>query len=55
MLIAGIGAACVDVDGPLVEPAAESLVVASSFEQGTICFRHILRMIQPSMAADRRR
>ena len=39
--LAAIGAACVDVDGPLVEPMAECLLVASSFEQGLINFRHL--------------
>ena len=32
--IAGIGAAAVDVYGPLVEPGAQTVVVASSFDQG---------------------
>lgn len=37
--IAGIACAAVDVDGPLVEPMGECLVIASSFDQGLICFR----------------
>ncbi|MXX24362.1 MAG: hypothetical protein F4Z82_02860 [Caldilineaceae bacterium SB0668_bin_21] len=32
--IAGIAAAAVDVGGPLVEPGAQTVVVASSFDQG---------------------
>ena len=43
--IAAIGAAC--VDGPLVEPNAESQIVASSFDQGLIVWRHILRLLDP--------
>ena len=39
---AAIACATVDVDAPLVEPMAECLVVASSFDQGLICFRHML-------------
>ena len=45
---AAIAAAAVDVDGPLVEPMAECVVVASSFDQGTIIFRHLLHFLQPS-------
>ena len=46
--VAGIAAATVDVDGPLVQPRAENIVVASSFEQGMIAFRHILSFLQPT-------
>ena len=46
--VAGIAAATVDVDGPLVAPRAENIVVASSFEQGMIAFRHILSFLQPT-------
>ena len=45
---AAIACATVDVDGPLVEPMAECLLVASSFDQGLICFRHILHFLAPS-------
>ena len=47
-LIAALGAACVDFQGPLALPAAESLIVASSFDQGLICFRHIQRLLSPT-------
>ena len=48
-LTAAIASAAVDVDGPLVEPMAECLVVASSFDQGAnSCFRHLLAFMQPS-------
>lgn len=47
-LIAAIACATVDVDGPLVEPGAESLVVASSFDQGLLSFRHVQRFMEPS-------
>ena len=46
--VAAIAAATVDVDGPLVAPRAENIVVASSFEQGMIAFRHILSFLQPT-------
>ena len=46
--VAAIACATVDVDGPLVEPMAECLVVASSFDQGLICFRHMMHFLQPS-------
>ena len=45
---AAIACAIVDVDGPLVEPMAETLLVASSFDQGLICFRHMLHFLAPS-------
>ena len=45
-LVAALGAAAVDVNGPLVEPRAECLVVASSFDQGLICFRHVLAFLE---------
>ena len=45
---AGILAAAVDVDGPLVQPNAEAVLVASSFEQARIAFRHVLRFLAPS-------
>ena len=32
-------------DGPLNSPNAESLLVASSFGQATIAFRHVLRLL----------
>ena len=46
---AAIACAAVDVGGPLVEPMAECLVVASSFDQGLICFRHMLHFLKPSL------
>ena len=48
-LTAAISCATVDVEGPLVEPMAECLVVASSFDQGLICFRHILHFLKPTL------
>ncbi len=51
---AGIAAATVG-EGPLVEPMAETLVVASSFDQGLVCFRHILHFLQPAIEADSKR
>ena len=48
-LVSAIAAATVDVDGPLQSPRAESVIVASSFEQGMICFRHVLSFLQPTL------
>lgn len=45
---AGISCAAVAVDGPLVEPMAETLLVASSFDQGLIAFRHMLHFLGPT-------
>ena len=45
---AAIACAAVDVGGPLVEPMAECLVVASSFDQGLVTFRHMLNFLTPS-------
>ena len=50
-----IACATVDVGGPLVEPMAETLLVASSFDQGLICFRHMLQFLRPSMEAHPKR
>ena len=49
-LIAAIACATVDVGGPLVEPNSESIVIASSFSQGLIVFRHILHFLFPALA-----
>ena len=38
-----------DLDGPLNSKNAESLLVASSFGQATIAFRHVLRMLAPTL------
>ena len=54
-LIAGLGAACVDVGGPLVEPNAESVIVASSFDQALIAFRHVLHFLRPTFETHKRR
>ena len=48
-LFSAVAAACVDVDGPLVEPMAESVIVASSFDQGTLSFRHVLHFLRPTL------
>ena len=48
-LVSSIAAATVDVDGPLQASRAESVVVASSFEQAMIVFRHTLAFLQPSL------
>ena len=46
---AAIACAAVDVGGPLVEKMAETLLIASSFDQGLIAFRHILHFLRPSL------
>ena len=45
-LCAAIACAAVDVDGPLVERNAETLVIASSFAQGNIDFQFVLSFMQ---------
>ena len=48
--VASIGAAAVDVGGPLVEPMAETVIVASSFDQGVgTIWRHALHFLRPSL------
>ena len=42
-------ASAIDVDGPLVQPMADCVMVASSFDQGCIAFRHLLHFMQPSI------
>ena len=44
---AGLG--CAALDGPLAEPGAEVVIVASSHEQGNIIFRHVLRFMAPQI------
>ena len=41
--------------GPLMQRAAETLVVASSFEQGLILYRHTLAMLEPWIEDDTKR
>ena len=41
--------ACAALDGPLAEPEAEVLVVASSHDQGQVVFRHVLRFLAPKI------
>ena len=43
------------LDGPLVQPRAESVLVASSFEQALIGFRVVLAFLEPRIAEDPRR
>ena len=47
--LSGIMASAIDVDGPLVQPMADCVMVASSFDQGCIAFRHLLHFMQPSI------
>ena len=49
--IAGIGAAAVDVGGPLVAPGAQTVIVASSFDQAKeAVFDQVLWFMQPTFA-----
>ena len=41
--------------GPLIQPMAEVLIVASSFDQGLIAFRHIQHFMAPQLDADAER
>ena len=42
--------AAATLDGPLLEPMAETVIVASSFEQGLIAFRHIQHFMGDQLA-----
>ena len=46
-LIAGLGVCCLAAPG-VAQPNAEILIIASSMEQGSICFRHMLRFLDGS-------
>ena len=52
-LTAGIAAAT--LDGPLVVPRGETVIVASSFEQARIAFEHVRAFMEPTLAEDRKR
>ena len=47
---AAIAAATVDESGPLVQPRASNVVVASSFLQAKIAFDHVLAFLEPTLA-----
>ena len=49
-LVSAIAAAT--LDGPLIEPMAETVLVASSFDQGIIAFRHVLHFLKPALEAE---
>lgn len=49
-LIAGI--ACAALDGPLMQPNSQVVVVASSFDQGQIVFQHAKAFLDDKIAAD---
>ena len=55
VLVAAIGSASVDVDAPLVEPMAETIIVASSFQQGQAIFRHLKHFLAPTLTAHKTR
>ena len=55
VLVAAIGAGAIDVDGPLVEPMAETCIVAASFQQGQVIFRHLKHFLNPTLAAHKGR
>ena len=50
-LLAGV--ACAALEGPLMQPAAEVLIVASSHEQGGVLFRHVQRFLADGIEAKR--
>ena len=49
------GIACAALNGPLAERMAEVLVIASSFDQGLICFRHVLHFLGPAIDSEPKR
>ena len=44
--------AAATLDGPLQAPMSETLVVASSFDQGKICFAYVLNFLRPVIESD---
>ena len=46
---AAVAAATVDVGGPLVQPRASNVVVASSFLQAKIAFDHVISFLGPTL------
>ena len=44
--------ACAALNGPLVAPMAESVVVAGTFEQALLVFRHVLAFLAPVVDRD---
>ena len=52
-LVSGLAAAA--LDGPLVVPRGEAVIVASSFDQARIDFEHVLAFLAETIAADRAR
>ena len=55
VLVAAIGAGAVDIGAPLVEPMGECVIVASSFNQGQVIFRHLKHFLNPTLAAHKGR
>ena len=55
VLVAAIGAGAIDIGAPLVEPMAETVIVASSFAQGQVIFRHLRHFLAPTLAAHKGR
>ena len=52
VLVAAIGAGAIDIGAPLVEPMGETIIVASSFLQGQVIFRHSeSTFLEPTLAA----
>ena len=46
---------CAALNGPLAQPMGEVVLIASSFGQGSISYRHILHFLRPAFEADPRR
>ena len=40
------------LNGPLAQPGAESVLIASSFDQGQIAYRHVLGFLRPEIEAN---
>ena len=55
VLVAAIGAGAIDIDGALVEPMAETVIVAASFQQGQVIFRHLKHFLNPTLTAHKGR
>ena len=49
-----IARCCMTPDAPLHEPMADNMIVASTFAQGGVLFRHLLHFLAPELEAHKR-
>ena len=51
---AAIARCCLTPDAPLFEPMTDNAVIAASFAQGGVIFRHLLHFLRPELEAHKR-